>query len=223
MLAKNSVLVQSDLFAGLDQATVEQFTATAEVRTFAADEKIIAEGQQASFVYCVMNGFVRLSKSESAGREADICVCEPGDTFGEYLLAGGGSYAYSARSADGAEVALFALADLQAFADQHPVVHRNVMRIMVRHLLGAMDCIAGDRLLTAAQRVANYLMSRCPASATTSRVTFRLPYRKRILAGKLGLAPEALSRAFAALAPAGVEVRGKVVLVDSVDLLREAC
>ncbi|MCA2412122.1 Crp/Fnr family transcriptional regulator [Rhizobium leguminosarum] len=223
MLAKNSVLLQSDLFAGLDQATVEQFTATAEFRTFAADEKIVAEGQQASFVYCVMNGFVRLSKSESAGREADICVCEPGDTFGEYLLAGGGSYAYSARSADGAEVALFALAELQAFADQHPVVHRNVMRIMGRHLLGAMDCVAGDRLLTAAQRVANYLMSRCPASAATSRVTFRLPYRKRILAGKLGLAPEALSRAFAALAPAGVEVRGKVVLVDSVDLLREAC
>lgn len=88
MLAKNSMLLQSDLFAGLDQATVEQFTGTAEFRTFAADEKIVAEGQQESFVYCVMNGFVRLSKSESAGREADICVCEPGDTFGEYLLAG---------------------------------------------------------------------------------------------------------------------------------------
>lgn len=187
MLAKNSVPLQPDLFAGLDQATVEQFTATAELRTLAADEKIIAEGEQASFVYCVMNGFVRLSKSESAGREADICVCEPGDNFGEYLLSGGGSYAYSARSADGAEVALFALADLQTFADQNPVVHRNVMRIMVRHLLGAMDCIAGDRLLTGSQRWQTYLMSRCPALATTSQVTFRLPYRKRILAGKLGL------------------------------------
>ncbi|MBY5611965.1 cyclic nucleotide-binding domain-containing protein [Rhizobium leguminosarum] len=221
MLANNSVLLQSELFAGLDQTVVEKFTATAELRSFAPDEMIIAEGQQASFVYCVMNGFVRLSKSESAGREADICVCESGDTFGEYLLAGGGSYAYSARSAGGAEVALFALADLQAFADQHPVVHRNVMRIMVRHLLGAMECIARDRLLTAAQRVANYLMSRCPASA--SQVTFRLPYRKRILAGKLGLAPEALSRAFATLAASGVEVRGNVVLVDSVSQLRKAC
>ncbi|NKL36824.1 cyclic nucleotide-binding domain-containing protein [Rhizobium leguminosarum bv. viciae] len=223
MLAKNSVLLQSDLFAGLDQATVEQFTAMAQVGTFAPDEKIISEGQQASFVYCVTKGFVRLSKAESAGREADICVCEPGDTFGEYLLSGGGSYAYSAWSADGAEVALFELAELRALADRHPIIHRNVIRIMARHLLGAMDCIAGDRLLTAAQRVANYLMSRCPASASTSRVTFRLPYRKRILAGKLGLAPEALSRAFATLAASGVEVRGKIVLVDSVDLLREAC
>ncbi|ACS59170.1 transcriptional regulator, Crp/Fnr family (plasmid) [Rhizobium leguminosarum bv. trifolii WSM1325] len=223
MLAKNSVLLQSELFAGLDQATAEQFTATAELRTFAADEKIITEGQQASFVYCVMNGFVRLSKSESAGREADICVCEPGDTFGEYLLVGGDSYAYSARSADGAEVALFAVTDLQAFAAQYPVVHRNVMRIMVRHLLGAMDCIAGDRLLTAAQRVASYLISRCSASTTTTRITFRIPYRKRILAGKLGLAPEALSRAFAALAASGVKVRGKAVLIDNVDLLRKAC
>lgn len=221
MPAKNSVLLQSDLFDGLDQATVQQLATTAELRTFAPDERIIAEGQEASFVYCVIGGFVRLSKSESAGREADIYVCEPGDTFGEYLLSGGGSYAYSAWSADGAEVALFELADLRALAERHPVMHRNVMRIMARYLLGTMNCIAGDRLHTAAQRVANYLMSRCPASA--SQVTFRLPYRKRILAGKLGLAPEALSRAFAALVPAGVEVRGKVVLVDSVDQLRKAC
>ncbi|MBX4956518.1 Crp/Fnr family transcriptional regulator [Rhizobium lentis] len=221
MLAKNSILLRSDLFVGLDEATVRELAATAQVQTFAPDERIIAEGQPASYVFCVTSGFVRLSKAESAGREADVCVCEPGDTFGEYLLSGGGAYAYSACSADGAEVALFELANLRALADRYPVIHRNVMRIMTRHLLGAMDCIAGDRLHTAAQRVANYLVSRCPAAA--SQATFRLPYRKRILAGKLGLAPEALSRAFAALVPAGVEVKGKVVLVDSVDLLRKAC
>ncbi|EJB05994.1 cAMP-binding protein [Rhizobium leguminosarum bv. trifolii WSM597] len=221
MLAKNPILLRSDLFDRLDEATIEELTAAAQFRTFTADEQIIAEGQRASFVYCVTSGFVRLSKAETMGREADISICEPGDTFGEYLLSGGGSYAYSAWSADGAEVALFELAELRALAEQHPVMHRNVMRIMVRHMLGAMDCIAGDRLHTGAQRVANYLMSRCPASA--SPVTFRLPYRKRILAGKLGLAPEALSRAFAALVPSGVEVRGKTILVDNVDLLRKAC
>ncbi|MBY3095119.1 cyclic nucleotide-binding domain-containing protein [Rhizobium laguerreae] len=221
MLAKNPVLLRSDLFDGLNEATVEQLAATARFQTFAPDERIITEGQPAAFVYCVMSGFIRLSKSESAGREADICICEPGDTFGEYLLSGGGSYAYSAWSADGAEVAFFQLSDLQALADRYPIMHRNVMRITTRHLLCALDCIAGDRLHTAAQRVANYIVGRCPASA--SQVTFRLPYRKRILAGKLGLAPEALSRAFAALVPAGVEVKGRIVLVDSVDLLRKAC
>ncbi|MBP2449453.1 Crp/Fnr family transcriptional regulator [Rhizobium leguminosarum] len=221
MLAKNPIPLRSDLFNGLDEATIEELAATAQFRSFAPDERIIAEGQQGSFVYCVMRGFVRLSKSETAGREADICICEPGGTFGEYLLSGVGSYAYTAWSADGSEVALFELSDLRALADRYPVMHCNVMRITTRHLLGAMDCIAGDRLHTAAQRVANYLISRCPASA--SQATFRLPYRKRILAGKLGLAPEALSRAFAALVPVGVEVRGKVVLVDSVELLRKAC
>ncbi|MBB3166085.1 Crp/Fnr family transcriptional regulator [Rhizobium laguerreae] len=221
MLAKNPVLLRSELFDGLNEATVERLAATARFQTFAPDERIITEGQPAAFVYCVMSGFIRLSKSESAGREADICICEPGDTFGEYLLSGGGAYAYSAWSADGAEVAFFQLSDLQALADRYPIMHRNVMRITTRHLLCALDCIAGDRLHTAAQRVANYIVSRCPASA--SQVTFRLPYRKRILAGKLGLAPEALSRAFAALVPAGVAVKGKIVLVDSVDLLRKAC
>ncbi|MGO8176335.1 Crp/Fnr family transcriptional regulator, partial [Rhizobium ruizarguesonis] len=51
--------------------------------------------------------------------------------------------------------------------------------------------------------------------------------REQLDLGPFG-GPRAISvgpapRAFAALATSGVEVRGKVVLVDSVDLLREEC
>lgn len=221
MLAKNPVLLRSELFAGLDRQTTEKLLELAKVRTFSPHEQIIAEGQKAMFVACVMNGLVRLTKKESTGREADICICEPGDFFAEHLLAGGGTYVHGASAADFTEIALFDLRGLRSLAEENRNVQGNVMRIMARHLVGAMDCIAGDRLHTAAQRVANYLLGRCPPSA--SRATFCLPYQKRVLAGKLGLAPEALSRAFAALAPAGVAVRGKTISVESVNLLRQEC
>lgn len=221
MLARNPVLLRSELLAGLDRETVERLSALAEARTFSPHERIVEEGQKAGFIFCVASGLVRLTKKESAGREADVCICEPGDIFGEYLVAGGATYAHGAWAAEFTEIVMFDLKQLRLLAEQHHGIQRNIMHIMARHLLGALDCIAGDRLHTAAQRVANYLVTRCPPSV--SRVTLRLPYQKRILAGKLGLAPEALSRAFAALAPLGVAVKGKNISVESVNLLKEAC
>ncbi|OWV96624.1 Crp/Fnr family transcriptional regulator [Rhizobium sp. R72] len=221
MLARNPVLLRSELLAGLDRETVETLSALAEVRTFSPHEQIVEEGQKAGFIFCVTSGLVRLTKKESAGREADVSICEPGDIFGEYLLAGGATYAHGAWAAEFTEIVMLDLNRLRSLAQQHQGIQRNIIHIMAKHLLGALDCIAGDRLHTAAQRVANYVVARCPPSA--SRVTFRLPYQKRILAGKLGLAPEALSRAFAALAPLGVAVKGKNISVESVNLLKEAC
>jgi len=48
-----------------------------------------------------------------------------------------------------------------------------------------------------------------------------LPFQKSLLAGKLGLAPEALSRAFSALKKAGVTVRGRIVQVNDVAALKQ--
>jgi CRP-like cAMP-binding protein len=82
-----------------------------------------------------------------------------------------------------------------------------------------MDCVANDRLQTAPQRVANYLITSGPHGATS--YSMRLPFQKSLLAGKLGLAPEALSRAFSTLRDAGVTVRGRVVQVNDISALRQ--
>ena len=78
--------------------------------------------------------------------------------------------------------------------------------------------LADDRLHTAPQRVARYLLSHCAPDGRA--VSFRLPYQKSLLAGKLGLAPEALSRAFSLLRNHGVNVRGRLVQITDPEALR---
>lgn len=221
MLAKNQLLQRSALCEGLDEQTVKSLTGLAEFRTFAPNERIVAEGEGARHIFYVVAGIVRLTRASSSGRETDVCICESGDVFADYLLPGGRTYALGARATDFVEVAAIDLFRLRVLSEQQPAIGRNMMQIASRHLLEAFDCIAGDRLQTAPQRVANYFIRHCPASS--AQATFRLPYRKRILAGKLGLAPEALSRAFAALAGAGVQVSGRTVRIESVERLRAAC
>ena len=85
-------------------------------------------------------------------------------------------------------------------------------------LTKAFTSLSNDRLHTAPQRVARFLLAHCPADGKAA--SFRLPYQKSLLAGKLGLAPEALSRAFSMLRGHGVTVRGRLVHIDEPDALR---
>jgi CRP-like cAMP-binding protein len=222
MLQKIRRVRQSELLRGVSAEVASEIEATCEIKTFSNNELIHQEGERAAAIFCVLNGLVRLTKTDAAsGREADVCICEAGETFGEYLLLDGTSYATAARTADITDVAIFDLVKLRKLAKRHPILQSNAARIMSRHLSEAFLCICADRLQTAPQRVANYFLGRCPEGA--AQASFRLPFQKRILAGKLGLAPEALSRAFAALADAGVDVRGSTVNILSVANLRAAC
>ena len=68
------------------------------------------------------------------------------------------------------------------------------------------------------QRVAAFLASLCPPGAGPHTIT--LPYDKTLIAGRLGLKPESLSRAFAKLRRVGVDVRASHVVVRDVGKLR---
>ena len=61
-------------------------------------------------------------------------------------------------------------------------------------------------------------MSLCPPGARGC--TLALPYDKGLIAGRLGLEPETLSRIFAKLKRVGVEVKAADVTVADVDRLR---
>jgi CRP-like cAMP-binding protein len=77
---------------------------------------------------------------------------------------------------------------------------------------------SSDRINTAPQRVALYLLQTWREQGATDSA-FKLPFQKSLLAGKLGLAPEALSRAFAMLQRAGVTIRGRMVHISDAEAL----
>jgi CRP-like cAMP-binding protein len=66
--------------------------------------------------------------------------------------------------------------------------------------------------------VADFLVSLTPCAKGPCRI--ELPYDKSLIAGRLGLKPESLSRVFAKLRTVGVDVRASDVLVDDVATLR---
>lgn len=214
-----NILMKAPIMATLGPAALTKMMDLASAVSFEGRDILFREGEAADVFYCVLSGYVRLYRLNKDGREADIRICGSGENFAECLLYLGPNYRYNAQAAEAVTLARFDLAKVRTAAEQDTDIARSIMQSLSNHLLTVMDCVANDRLQTAPQRVAHYLLNNCPKESTTASI--RLPFQKSLLAGKLGLAPEALSRAFSALRGAGVTVRGRLIQINDVNALRQ--
>lgn len=216
---ERNILLRTPFIGAGDDAASAKLIEAAEIVSSSARTILFREGEEPEHFYCVISGFVRLYRLNKDGREADIRICGPGDTFNECLLLGSDRYNYHAQVAENSVLARFDLMQVRTLMDEDAEIAKAVMRSLSNSLLSAMECIANDRLQTAPQRVADYLIKSCPHDVTSYSV--RLPFQKSLLAGKLGLAPEALSRAFSSLRDSGVIVRGRVIQVSDLGALKQ--
>ena len=75
------------------------------------------------------------------------------------------------------------------------------------------------KLLSAIERLSAFLLALAPRE--TGPVTVTLPGGRRLVAGRLGVTPQSLSRAFSALRPLGVSGGGRQVAIVDPARLRE--
>ncbi len=214
-----NTLLRTSFLSTLGPSALAGMLEIINVANYEARDVLFREGDPAEFFYCVLSGYVRLYRLNKDGREADIRICGPGDVFAECLLPMGDRYLYNAQAADTATLGRFDLQKVRQLAELEKDVAKSIIRSLSDHLRTTMDCIANDRLQTAPQRVAHYLLSTCDKDG--GPVSIRLPFQKSLLAGKLGLAPEALSRAFSTLRRAGVTVRGRTIQITDVTALKQ--
>ncbi|MFN7103044.1 MAG: Crp/Fnr family transcriptional regulator [Pseudorhizobium sp.] len=214
-----ALLMRTPFMTALSNEALLKMLNAAMINTLPARHVVFREGTPAEHFYCVLGGYVRLYRLNREGREADIRVCGPGDTFAECQIFGDDTYRFNAQTAENTTFARFDIRTVRALAEQEPDIAKAIMGCLSLHLLTTMDCVANDRLHTAQQRVAEYLLKNCPVDGGAASI--RLPFQKSLLAGMLGLAPEALSRAFSSLRRIGVTVRGRVVQIGDVRALRD--
>lgn len=214
-----ALLVRTPFMTSLGGDSLVKMLNAATIASVPARHVVFREGEAADYFYCVLSGYVRLYRLNREGREADIRICGPGDTFAECLIFGDDTYPFNVQTAENATLARFDIRAVRALAEQAPDVAKAIMGCLSQHLLTTMECVANDRLHTAQQRVAEYLLKHCPVDGGAT--SLRLPFQKSLLAGMLGLAPEALSRAFSSLRRVGVTVRGRIVQIGDVNALRD--
>lgn len=214
MLARRSLLLASAP-EGVAQKVIE----AARERLFDRGGTIFLQGERATAIYIVAEGWVKLYRVAPNGAEAVVGVFTRGASFGEAVAFRNDIYPVAAEAVTDCRLIRI---DADAFLRQireNPEVAISILSATYLHLHSLVAQVEALKAQTGSQRVAEFLLElvTCPEGAC--EVT--LPYDKVLIAGRLGMKPESLSRAFARLKEQGVTIRQNVAQIADVAVLRD--
>jgi CRP/FNR family transcriptional activator FtrB len=196
------------LFVGMNDARFEKLSGTAYFQRFPASVTLIREGEAADFLHVVVDGAVALAATDGR-RETIMEIVRPIETFLLAAVVREQQHLMSARTIAPSRILLIPSRDVRAIFEMDAVFARAVVRELADRYRGLVKTLKGQKLRTAVERLANYLI-RADAEQG-GKGHFRLALEKRALASFLGMSPENLSRALATLSRHGVVVAGAEV------------
>jgi CRP-like cAMP-binding protein len=196
----------------------EKLLAGARASTFSRGETIFLQGEPARAIFIVAEGWVKLYRIAPNGAEAVVGVFTKGRSFGEAVAFRSDVYPVAAEAVtDCTLIRLETDAFLRVLRSE-PELMLAVLAATFAHLHGLVAQVEALKALTGDQRVAEFLLELCPCEDGACTVT--LPYEKVLIAGRLGMKPESLSRAFARLREAGVTIRQNHAAISDIGTLR---
>lgn len=213
-LARRSVLLGS-----VPEPIFDQVLAQAHSRSFDRGATIFLQGERASAIYIVAEGWVKLYRIAPSGAEAVVGVFTRGSSFGEAVAFRHDSYPVAAEAVTDCTLIRIEADSFLRIIRESPEVAIAMLSATFAHLHSLVAQIEQLKAQTGAQRVAEFLLDLAPSPTGTCEVT--LPYDKVLIAGRLGMKPESLSRAFARLKHRGVTVRQNVAHIQDVATLRD--
>jgi CRP-like cAMP-binding protein len=209
---------QSRLIAGLPPEMADRLLDAAQVQRLRRGQALFHQGDAARAIHIMAEGWVKLYRIAPNGTEAVVGVMTRGQSFGEPIALRRAAYPVSAEATTACEIVAV---PAQAFLDllqAHPEAAISVLSATFLHLQGLVEQIEQLKARSGAQRVAEFLLDLCPAEAESATVV--LPYDKALIAGRLGMKPESLSRAFVRLRECGVRINQTHAVIASVSQLR---
>ncbi len=215
-IARRSILLQN-----LPTREVDALFDMSSWKTFDRGATIFLQGEKAAAIYVVIRGWVKLYRIAQNGSEAIVNVFTKGGSFGEAVALRGADYPVSAEAVTGCECLYIPAEALTKLLRQDPEVAVSVLAATFKHLQSLVAQIEQMKAQTGAQRVAEFLLELCDGG--TGSCVVNLPYDKVLIAGRLGMKPESLSRAFSKLRKAGVRIDKNHAAIDDIAALRRYC
>ncbi|HMN73183.1 MAG TPA: Crp/Fnr family transcriptional regulator [Rhodoblastus sp.] len=209
-----AALRSSALFSGLPAPILERVAASSNLESRRAGAPIFAQGAVAKAFFIVVEGWVKLMRARPDGRQALLTTFAHGETFAEAVAMVGGRYPATAIAATGVTLARIEADALRKEIRETPEIGFAMIAATAQHLNQLVRQIEQLKLQSGDERVAEFLLAL--ADKDIGPAEFTLPVDKRLIADKLGMAQETLSRAFARLRAFGVEVDGASVNIRDV-------
>ena len=208
----------STLMRLLPERHVETLLSKAHWGNYERGETLFLQDEKATAIHIVLDGWVKLYRVTANGNEAVVSIFTNGESFGEAVALRNLNYPVSAEVVTTSRIMHIPTSVLVELIRQDPEVALSILSSTFTHLHGLVSQLEQLKARTGAQRVVEFLLGLCRTTTGSCKVV--MPYDKVLIAGKLGMKPESLSRAFARLKPMGVQIDRNHVSIEDVEVLR---
>ncbi|MCT8973622.1 cyclic nucleotide-binding domain-containing protein [Microbaculum marinisediminis] len=202
------------LFRDCGDDTFDTLIRAGFLQRFPPGVVLIHENDPADFLYIVVEGMVEMFATQ-AGRETTIGFIEPIGTFILAAVLKDQVYLQSARTLEKSRVLMIPAENVRAAMRDDTAFMNAIVTELATCYRSVVKDLKCQKLRTGTERLANWLLRADRADGASGTVELRVG--KRVLASRLGMTPENLSRAFATLGAYGVEVDGPTIHLRDVD------
>lgn len=183
-------------------------------------EMLFTQGQPAERFYLVLEGSIDLFRLSEKGDEKVIDIIRPGQTFAEAVMfMAGHAYPVSARAVLPSELLSFENRAFRRLLEGSPETCLRLLATTSQRLHHLVMEIDNLTLRDATHRLAQYLLQEVPEQRPGA-TTFQLSVPKHLLASRLSIQPETLSRILARMRAEGlIEVKGSQIELRNIPAL----
>lgn len=214
-----AIASQIPVFSGLKADSLDVLLAHARAINLRPGSILFRQGEPATSFFIIVEGWIKLYRITPAGDEAVLNVFANGQSFAEAVTFTSGRYPAMASAVTRSRLLIIPADHIVDCIRTKPEIAIAMIASTSQHLqllIGRVEQLTSQ---SGMQRVADFLVSL--TSCVKGPCTIALPYDKSLIAGRLGLKPESLSRIFARLRTVGVDVRASDVVVDDAAKLRD--
>jgi CRP-like cAMP-binding protein len=213
------IITRIAVFRGLKPETVEHIIAPASAVMLAPHDTLFRQGDPATAFFIMIDGWMKLCRITLSGEETVVNILTKGDSYAEAHALTGARYPATAEAVSNARVVRIPADHIIRCIRESPDIALAMIAFASQHLHHLVQQIEQLKAQSGVQRVAEFLASLAPVDHGACVIA--LPYDKVVIAARLGLKPESLSRAFAKLKSVGVAVHASHVAVSDVAKLRQ--
>lgn len=230
-LAENdlALALAAPLFAGISKEQLLALIAGAGVSSYSETSLLFSQGDVADRFFLVLEGRVNLFALTDKGDQTIIEVFDKGWTFAEAAMFSSGRFPLNAEVSAGSRLLSIPVAPFLRRLSEHRELAFQMLSALSRWQHHLLVEIAELKSKSPVQRLGAFLLHLVPAEDGAARggtggaVEVRLPITKTVLASRIGIAPESLSRAIARLRSVGVESHGRDLIITDMAALRRFC
>ncbi|HRK24950.1 MAG TPA: cyclic nucleotide-binding domain-containing protein [Beijerinckiaceae bacterium] len=202
------------MFRSLNPRVAEKVLAGSVVEVHMPGSRLFRQHEPAQALFLVLDGWVKIVREAPNGIPTVIGVFTRGQTLADAIAIAGGCYPVSAETVTRARLVRIDATAIRAIIHREPDIALAMIASTAQHLFGLMQQIEQLKALKSPERVAEFLVSLTDISE--GPVSIALPFDKSLIAARLGMQPESLSRAFLRLRDIGVRVEGAEVTISDI-------